>query len=72
MNEIGIEIASNENYDYLENEQGEKIYAHKVAVSDKILSVYQIPKVNDEKITYRFRDEGNLLNDGWKSIYLTV
>lgn len=56
-------FASNGDYDYIENVQGEKIYPFKNELNGKPLNVYQIPKAKDKNVVYRFMDEENFIND---------
>ena len=57
------EFASDKNYDYIENKKGKKIYSNKMELNNDVLSVYQIPKTDDEKVIYHFKNTEYPIND---------
>lgn len=57
------EFASDKNYDYIENKQDEKIYPNKIELNNNVLSVYQIPKIDDEKVIYHFKNIEDPINN---------
>lgn len=55
-------FALNDEYDFIENSKGDKIYANKTKVGKHTFSVYQIPR-SEENLCYRFVDADNIKNE---------
>lgn len=50
-------------YDFLEDPQGERIYAEKIQIFGKDRSVFIIPYKIDKDTTYKFGDDKNIMNE---------